>query len=70
MRLTARRFCSTVAGQYDTHSFPEDRDGLMRDLTNAPSKKQVTIPDATHFIQFETHRFDLYNEVLSFLRTN
>jgi pimeloyl-ACP methyl ester carboxylesterase len=59
-----------IAGQYDAHSFPEDREGLMRDLTNAPSKKLVVIPDATHFLQFEKHRFELYNEVLSFLQSN
>jgi hypothetical protein len=41
--------------------FAEDRYGLMRDLTNAATKEQVTILDATHIIQFETHRFDLYN---------
>lgn len=58
-----------IAGQYDTHSYSEDRDGLMRDLTNAPVKKLVVIPDATHFTQFERHRFELYNEVLSFLQS-
>jgi pimeloyl-ACP methyl ester carboxylesterase len=57
-----------IAGVYDTHSYPEDREGLMRDLTNAPAKKHVTIPDATHFVMFETHRFELYSEVLSFLQ--
>ncbi len=59
-----------IAGQYDAHSFPEDREGLMRDLTNAPTKKLVVIPDATHFVQFEKHRFELYNEILSFLGSN
>jgi pimeloyl-ACP methyl ester carboxylesterase len=33
-----------IAGQYDVHSYPEDAEGLMRDLTNAPSKKHVVIP--------------------------
>ena len=58
-----------IAGEYDAHSFVEDREGLMRDLTNAPAKKHVTIPDATHFAIFEKHRFELFNEVLSFLQS-
>jgi pimeloyl-ACP methyl ester carboxylesterase len=58
-----------IAGEYDTWSYPEDREGLMRDLNNAPIKKQVVIPDATHFVIFEKHRFELFNEVLSFLQS-
>lgn len=58
-----------IARQYDPHSHPEDREGLMRDLTNAPAKKHVTIPDATHFVMFEKQRFELFNEVLSFLQS-
>ena len=30
-----------IAGEFDTWSFPEDREGLMRDLTNAPLKRSV-----------------------------
>lgn len=30
----------------DTWSYPEDRDGLMHELTNAPSKRSVTIKNA------------------------
>ena len=30
-----------IAGAYDTWSFPEDREGLMRDLVHAPAKKSV-----------------------------
>jgi pimeloyl-ACP methyl ester carboxylesterase len=44
-----------IAGQYDTWSYPEDREGLMRDLVHAPVKKSVLIPDATHFVLFEKH---------------
>jgi pimeloyl-ACP methyl ester carboxylesterase len=51
---------------HDTHSYPEDREGLKRDLTNAAAKKHVTIPDTTHFVMFEKHGFELFNEVLSF----
>jgi pimeloyl-ACP methyl ester carboxylesterase len=57
-----------IAGEYDTWSFPEDRDGLMRDLTNAPAKKHVLIKDATHFVLFEKPRFEFFNEILKFLK--
>jgi len=57
-----------IAGEYDTWSYPEDRETLMRDLTNAPSKKSVLIPDATHFVIFEKNRFRLYDEVAAFLK--
>jgi hypothetical protein len=30
-----------------------DRAGLLRNLTNAPVEKRVTIKDATHFVLFE-----------------
>ena len=58
-----------IAGEYDTWSYPEDREALMRDLTNVPFKKHVIIPDATHFVIFEKHRFELFNHVLSFLQS-
>ncbi|HEY3075190.1 MAG TPA: hypothetical protein VGJ74_08445, partial [Burkholderiales bacterium] len=57
-----------IAGEYDTWSFPEDREGLMRDLTNAPAKKSVLIKDATHFVLFEKPRMEFFNEVLKFLK--
>jgi alpha-beta hydrolase superfamily lysophospholipase len=57
-----------IAGEYDTWSYPEDRETLMRDLTNAHSKKSVLIPDATHFVIFEKNRFRLYEEVSRFLK--
>jgi pimeloyl-ACP methyl ester carboxylesterase len=56
-----------IAGEDDTWSFPEDREGLMRDLTNAPSKKSVLIPHATHFVLFEKQRFVFFQEILDFL---
>jgi hypothetical protein len=34
-----------IAGEYDTWSYSEDREGLMRDLTNAPAKRNVLIKD-------------------------
>ena len=57
-----------IAGEYDTWSFPEDREGLMRDLTNAPVKKSVLIKDATHFVLFEKKRFEFFNEIHNFLK--
>jgi len=57
-----------IAGEDDTWSFPHDREGLMRDLTNAPVKKHVTIPHATHFVLFEKQRFKFFEEIESFLK--
>jgi pimeloyl-ACP methyl ester carboxylesterase len=56
-----------IAGEDDTWSFPHDREGLMRNLTNAPVKKHVTIPHATHFVLFEKQRFKFFEEIESFL---
>ncbi len=57
-----------IAGQYDTWSFQEDREGLMRDLVHAPVKHSALIPDATHFVLFEKNRFQLFEEALKFLK--
>jgi len=57
-----------IGGDYDTWSYVDDRELLMRDLTNAPVKKNVLIKDATHFVLFEKHRFDFFNEIASFLK--
>jgi pimeloyl-ACP methyl ester carboxylesterase len=57
-----------IAGAYDTWSYPEDREGLMRDLVHAPVKRSVLIPDATHFVLFEKNRFQFFEEVLKFLK--
>jgi pimeloyl-ACP methyl ester carboxylesterase len=57
-----------IAGEFDTWSFPEDRERLMRDLTNAPVKKSVLIKGATHFVLFEKKRFEFFNEMLKFLK--
>ena len=57
-----------IAGEFDTWSYPEDREGLMRDLTNAPVKKSVVIRNATHFVLFEKPRFEFFNAILDFLR--
>jgi pimeloyl-ACP methyl ester carboxylesterase len=57
-----------VAGAYDTWSYPEDREGLMRDLVHAPVKRNVLIPDATHFVLFEKNQLRFFEEVLKFLK--
>lgn len=56
-----------IAGEFDTWSYPEDREGLMRDLTNAPEKKLVLIRNATHFVLFEKQRFEFFNKISDFL---
>ncbi len=57
-----------IAGAFDTWSFAEDREGLMRDLVHAPVKKSVVIPNATHFVLFEKPRFQFFEEILKFLK--
>src|SRR3984957_6384880 len=57
-----------IAGQYDTWSYPEDREGLMRDLVHAPVKQSVLIPDATHFVLFEKNRFPFFDAIVKFLK--
>ena len=57
-----------IASEFDTWSFPEDREILMRDLTNAPVKKSVLIKEATHFVLFEKKRFEFFNAIHSFLK--
>ncbi len=57
-----------VAGAYDTWSFAEDREGLLRDLVHAPAKRSVLIPDATHFVLFEKNRLQFFEEVLNFVK--
>src|SRR5215813_6679345 len=57
-----------IAGAYDTWSFPEDREGLMRALVHAPMKRNVLIKDATHFVLFEKNREQFFEEILKFLK--
>lgn len=54
----------------DHWSRPEDLAALDRELVNAPRKKIVTIPDATHFVfldRAERGRAQLVDEIVSFL---
>jgi pimeloyl-ACP methyl ester carboxylesterase len=57
-----------VAGAFDTWSFPEDREGLIRDLIHAPVKRSILIPNATHFVLFEKPRFQFFEEIWKFLK--
>jgi pimeloyl-ACP methyl ester carboxylesterase len=56
-----------IGGNYDTWSYPEDREGLMRDLVHAPVKRNVLITDATHFVLFEKNRFQFFDAIQKFL---
>ncbi|MDX1488355.1 MAG: alpha/beta hydrolase [Acidiferrobacterales bacterium] len=57
-----------IAGEFDTWSYPEDRAALMRDLTNAPVKKEVVIKEATHFVLFEKNRFEFFEAIDGFIK--
>ena len=57
-----------IAGEFDTWSYAEDREGLMRDLSNAPVKKSVVIKNSTHFVLFEKPRFEFFSEIANFLK--
>jgi pimeloyl-ACP methyl ester carboxylesterase len=57
-----------IAGEFDTYSFPVDREGLMRDLSHAPSKRSVLLKNATHFVLLEKSRFELYGAIDAFLK--
>ncbi len=56
------------AGEYDISSYPEDRELLLRDLTNAAVKKSVLIKDTTHFVLFERPRTEFFNQILKFIK--
>jgi pimeloyl-ACP methyl ester carboxylesterase len=57
-----------ITGEFDTWSYPEDREGLMRDLSNAPVKRSVTVKNATHFVLFEKPRFEFFDAIDAFLK--
>jgi alpha-beta hydrolase superfamily lysophospholipase len=58
-----------IGGDNDTWSYQEDRSLLMRDLTNAPIKKEVLIKDATHFVLFEKNRTEFFTAIVDFLKS-
>src|SRR5215813_3925979 len=51
---------------FETWSFPEDREGLMRDLVHAPVKRRVLFPNTTHFMLFEKHWMEFFEAILKF----
>lgn len=57
-----------IAGPYDTWSFPEDRNNLMRDLVHSTGRRSVLIPDSTHFVLFERNRNLFFEEIYRFLK--
>jgi alpha-beta hydrolase superfamily lysophospholipase len=57
-----------IGGDFDTWSFQEDREGLMRALVHAPAKRNVLIKDATHFVLFENKRTEFFEEILKFMK--
>jgi alpha-beta hydrolase superfamily lysophospholipase len=57
-----------IGGDFDTWSFQEDREGLIRELVHAPLKRNVLIKDATHFVLFEKNREQFFEEILKFLK--
>ena len=57
-----------IGGDFDTWSFQEDREGLMRALVHAPTKRNVLIKDATHFVLFEKNRNQFFEEILKFMK--
>jgi pimeloyl-ACP methyl ester carboxylesterase len=57
-----------ITGEFDTWSYADGREGLMRDLTNAPVKKSFTMKNATHFVLFEKPRFEFFDAIDGFLK--
>src|SRR5262249_5909246 len=57
-----------ITGDFDTWSFQEDREGLMRALVHASTKRHVVIKDATHFVLFEKNRMQFFEEILKFVK--
>src|SRR5262249_17112280 len=53
-----------ITGDFDTWSFQEDREGLMRALVHAPTKRHVVIKDASHFVLFEKNRVQFFEAIL------
>jgi pimeloyl-ACP methyl ester carboxylesterase len=56
-----------VRGEWDSYATDIDANWLMNNLTNTPQKRDVKIGRGSHFMLFEESRFDLYQEVASFL---
>ena len=58
-----------IRGEWDTWPGNADEERLFALLENTPYKKYVVIEKGTHVVHLEKSRFQLYDEVLSFLRS-
>ena len=56
-----------IRGDHDRSSLDPEANGLFKALTASRGKRHVIIGDATHFIQYEKRREELYSEVQLFL---
>ncbi|NML22538.1 alpha/beta hydrolase [Pseudoflavitalea sp. G-6-1-2] len=57
-----------IRGEYDDGPGNADYGTLMAKMVNAPYKKYVVLANGTHIIHLEKERFELYREILHFLR--
>ena len=58
-----------IFGDHDQSCRAADVSGLFRALTGSRGKRYVVIGDATHFLQFERRREELFREVQLFIET-
>lgn len=56
-----------IRGEHDLVSSDQEAQRLFGALTRTAGRRYVIIGDATHFVQFEKRRNDLFNEVQNFL---
>lgn len=56
-----------IRGDHDRSSLDPEANGLFKALTASRGKRHVIIGDATHFIQYEKRREELFGEVQLFL---
>ncbi len=58
-----------IRGDHDRSSRDPEASGLFRALTASHGKRYIIIGEATHFLQFERRREELFREVQLFLET-
>ncbi len=56
-----------IRGDHDRSSLDPEASGLFRALTRSPGKRYIVLGDATHFLQFERRRIELFKETQLFL---
>jgi pimeloyl-ACP methyl ester carboxylesterase/heme-degrading monooxygenase HmoA len=57
-----------IRGEWDLYPDNADAERLFKTLDNAPYKKYVVIEKGTHVVHLEKSRYQLYDEVLHFLK--